>query len=436
MKKIFAIAAVAIGFYLSSCKKQELPEVQKPPTTLQSNVEGELIDWNSLPEEYKNTGLTKPVWNDPVDFVSARSNHAQDQVFKAFANITGTAFNIPRPPNGVVIDRIYIGHGGSAVTYLTIWYKRPDGSVYSYGTGGSGGQLVQRVFAADEYIKSISGTSTSKLTSLTIRTNKSSIGAGTVNGISFSYAATIGSYIGSFSGGYSSSSINQLNAISYFKPWEEVAGVKANDIAIDTDGTAYITGADGKLYKMRSTATTWSLVAGAPAQLTRVAAKNGKIVVVTNSGSIHQIISNSWTTISYNNAKDVTVDGQGFVFKVATTGYLYKYAQANSTWNQMVATYAKKIAAGDKIVRIVHDNGNIYQVSTPLTSMPGSAGRDIAMAGDNVTWLTNWDGQMYVLQYPNTTWKEIAGSDGNNIAAIPGKAMLVNTVGKVYRMVY
>lgn len=439
MKKIFAIAVIAIGFYLSSCKKQELPEVQKPETTLKSNVEGELIDWNDLPDEYKNLDFKKPDWGEPVDPVSERANNSQDQVFKSFANTTGTAFNIPRQPDAVVIDRVYIGHGGSTVTYLTIWYRRPDGTRYAYSVGGSGGQLVQRVFADGEYIRSISGTSAGTLTSLTIRTNKSSIGAGTVNGIAFSYEATVGSYIGSISGGYSSSSVRQINAISYFKPWVQVAGANANDIALDTDGTAYMTSTDNRLYKMTSSSTMWTFVAGAPAYVLRVAAKAGKIAVVTPEGGVYQMLNNVWASLPGHPAKDVAVDAQGSVYKTgAIKGEVSVFNQPTRNWTLLADINAKRITAGTKSARVIDASGKMYGVAPgSITTMPGYDGRDISIAEDNLVWMTNTAGKMYVLQgLHGATWKEITGSDGNNIAAASGIAMLVNTVGKAYRMVY
>lgn len=409
----------------------------KPQAPLQSNVQGELISWNDLPDEYKNTPMIQADAQEPETPVSARSNNGKDQVFKAFANTTGTAFNIALQPTANVIDRIYLGHGAGVVTYLKIWYKRPDGSKYGYTLGGTGGQLVQRVFEAGEYIRSISGTSTGAITSLTIHTNKSVIGAGSVSGVSFSYKATIGSYIGSFSGGFSSASLNQLNVVSYFKPWEQIAGTNASDIALDTDGTAYMTGTNGKLYKMASTATAWSLVAGAPAGVVRVAAKVGKVAVVTGNGNVFHLQYNYWTGLPGNDARDVAVDGQGVVFKTTTTGNVKFYNQPGAVWwGSTLNINAKRITTGIHSVRIIHANGNIYSVGADVIRMPGTDGRDIATGDDNVVWLTNSAGKIYVLQYPTAAWKEIAGSDGNNIAAIPGKALLVNTVGKVYRMIH
>lgn len=435
MKKIFSIIALTLALFMGGCKKQDTMISAETKTDGISNVEGELIDWNQLPEEYKNAPQVA-IDQESSDYVSARSNNELDQTFNGFANITGTAFTIPRPPSGTVIDKIGIGHGGTYISYLAVWYRKADGTLYKYSVGGSGGQLVSRTFAAGEYIKSVSGSSGGALNSLTIHTNRATFGAGTSNQGTFSYVATIGSYISNLRGGYSTSRINQLNVSSYFKPWVKVAGSRGRDITMAANGTAYMTDTYGRVLMMPNGGTSWTPLLNSPLYANNIACNANRLCITTTSGNIYLGgLNGGWQQLPGGDARDVAIQSDGTIWMINDRGeafYLF-----NNAWRRVYGATASRIAAANGKVQVIAANGLIYNIVGGIfRQLPGSSGRDIAIGSDNHSWLTNSDGEIYCLQSGRTSWKEIAGSDGMRIAAIKGRAMLLNTAGLVYAMVY
>ena len=437
MKKFFSVIAIASILFTGSCKKQDMIITAETKTDGILNVEGELINWDQLPEEYRNAPRIA-IDQESGDYVSARSNNELDQTFNGFANITGSAFTIPLPPSGTVIDKIGIGHGGTYVSYLAVWYRKADGTLYAYAAGGSGGQLVSRTFTAGEYIKSISGSSGGALNSLTIRTNRTTFSAGTSNQGTFSYVATIGSYISNLRGGYSTSRINQLNVSSYFKPWVKVAGSLGRDIAMATDGTAYMTDTYGRVLMLPNGGTSWTVLQNyLSLNANNIACNANKLCITTTSGDIYLrgLLNGGWQQLPGGDARDVAIQSDGTVWMINDLGQTFYLL--NNAWRRVYGATASRIAAANGQVQIIAANGLIYQIVNGLfRQLPGSSGRDIAIGSDNNSWLTNSDGEIYCLQSGSTSWKELAGSDAMRIAAIPGRAMLVNTAGLVYAMVY
>ncbi|MFT3705626.1 MAG: hypothetical protein QM802_24865 [Agriterribacter sp.] len=458
MKKLICICAISVALYATSCKKDEAAAIALKQTS-QAPASGEqLIYWDDLPDEYKNAIPISSGIPENESNVAARNNNEQDEVFNPFTTFTGTSFSIqpPTEPIGIgykvsaaastnyIMHRIGIGKGtDNRITYITIWYKTPGNQSLLY-VASSGGNtttpMVSYTFSADEYITGFSGYSNISLKQLTIRTSKfNAISVGNNTGTTFNYYVTRGSYIGQLSGTIVPGvGINQLKATSYFKPWEKVSDSDAKEIDVDTSGTAYMVNATGNLYQMTSTQTAWSRVTGAPAGVIKVAVNIGFLYVITNDGKIHMRNGNEWSLLPGNDAKDITVTGQGVVFKINNAGGIYQYSPINSNWSLIVAGNFQSLTTGSVYnLKVVGTDGKIYVMGNgSLHQMPGSDGRDIDTGYEGELWLTNSAGKINVMQYPLEQWKEIAGTDAVRMAVIPGKAMMINTTGAVYRMIY
>lgn len=445
MKKLLLICS-AIACVISSCKKDLTGTPAKE--TGADAASSELIYWDDLPDEYKNA-----VRVSPETVISERSGgevlpndpYKQDQVFNPF-NLTSENFSLTIPPYN--IRKIAIGKGkNGVVSHISIWYStRPEyGILYVVSSGGSTNTPMVTYTAADgEYIQRFSGRSSNGvLKDLTISTNKGSVSTGSGStGTYFSFSVTLGSFIGKFSGN-AGTVVSQLKATAYFLPWQKVSASNARDIAMDTTGTVYVTDAGGALYQMSNTITSWSPVPGAPSGITKVAAFGGwHLCVITNNGKIYNCDKSTgvWSERqSISNPKDLVINGLGQIFVATSTGIYYNNnTPGTDSWIRFTSGNYKSVAC-DRLsnIRAIDNNGNIFSFGIYGEQMPGSNGRDIHTAFTAQIWLVNTSGKISFINYPNiTTWKEIGSFDAVRIAAVPGKVMMVNSAGEVYKLKY
>lgn len=442
MKKYFFVMLMSV-LLAPSCKKNEvIPPKEKMEAP---SFTGQLVYWDDLPDAYKNAIPVAPDEKENENKISARNSYEEDIIFARVGRGAGISFALQLPSTIYTIHRIGIGIKTSgAVAYITIWYGSPTGNglLYVMSSGGDmSAPMATHTFSAGEYINSYSAYSVGGgfLRNLAIYTNKGvTIGGGSSSSGTYSrYFVTPGSYIGKFSGIVANgSAINSISATSYFKPWQKVSSSNAKDIAVDTSGTAFITNGAGTMYQMARTETTWSRVSGAPAGVTKVAANIGIVCALTNTGTIYRRYYNQWSVLPGNDAKDIAVNAQGTVFKVSNAGKLYSLA-ANATWILQASGNLQSIAAGNQSnIRMVGTDGRMFSLGVGLVQMPGSNGSDIAIAVESDLWITTTSGKINVMRLPNMTWKEVAGSSAVRIDAIPGKVMMVNSIGDVYKMDY
>jgi len=439
MKKLFIICS-AIIYVISSCQKDlvDMPakeaESQPAPT--------ELVYWDDLPEEYKNA-----IQVSPNTVVSERSGgevlpkdpYIQDQVFNPF-NLTSENFSMKIP---AYVRQIAIGKGkNGAISHITIWYNTglQQSILYVVSSGGNTSTpMVTYTLSDGEYIKGFSGRShNGALKGLTIYTNKGSVSGGTsTSGTYFSYFATPGSFIREFSGN-AASSVSQLKATSCFLTWKKIPGSNAVDISIDANGTAYMTDGEGILYQMTNAAASWSRLTGAPTGVKRIAAHTDALYVIADQGKIQQRINNQWSELfGGNNRRDIAVNNRGQIFTIESSGVLRVFL-ANA-WNQMTSGGGlQNVAVSTELnAMVIGDNGHVYGMApgtySGLSNSLGSGARDIAF-GDNF-WITTTTGKIK-LNVSGSTWKQISGAGADRIAAIPGKLMMINTEGEVYKLEY
>lgn len=443
MKRLFFTCFVATCF-IASCKK-DLNDAPVKENGSQ-NVSAELVYWDDLPDEYKNAIRVSPdnaISKKTGEEVLPKDPYKQDQILNPF-NITSENFSITIPRNH--IKKIAIGRDKSGrITHITFWYTTSQfqSILYSVSSGGNTNTpMVTYTVSDGEYVRGFSGRSANGiLKDLTIYTNKGSVSTGSGStGSYFSFFVTPGSFIGKFSGNVGSF-VAQLKATSYFIPWQQVSANNARDIAIDTSGTAYITDAAGRLYQMPKTSTSWSLVTGAPSNVQKVAANIEILYVTTSTGRIYRRMYNQWSELPGSYARDIAVNAQGTPFMINTAGNLHTLTAGNAWIQRSSNVNLQRVAVGNQAnARLIGAGGYIYAFggtsSTGLSAMPGSEGRDIAIALDNQIWITTLSGKIKCLQLPGSSWKEIAGSDAVRIDAIPGRLMIVNTSGEVYKLEY
>ncbi|HRI22247.1 MAG TPA: hypothetical protein PLA68_14900, partial [Panacibacter sp.] len=282
MKKITLVAALLI-LVISSCTKRA-DDIVMPKATAQEDAANAtapetLYIWDQLPSDLKNATLVNVSTTDksPV------------QTFGAYGSIAGTGFS-SFPPAGSKIYAMGFNADNSGLNKIVIWYKGTDNMIYYYAVGGASNFYIQR-FADDEYVSKISLYSGTIINKLTVTTNKKAFTYGAAGGTLKSIYAPASQILGFW--GYSSININQLYIGAYVRTWTLLPGSDVRDVAVSTDGTAYITNNVGKIYKFVNNA--WSQIAGTDGRT--IAANAGRLVLVNTVGKIYEFFGNAWVQL-------------------------------------------------------------------------------------------------------------------------------------------
>lgn len=199
MKKTILFTASAVAsLFLFSCQK-EIPTPTKSTNAIQidkddftfSENNSRTITWNQLPENLKNA--------ENLEAPSTLPRASYILTVGPWGGGGGTPFYIYPTAS---TDKIYAiaVRSGMYVDALTVWYRRANGTIYSYSKGGSGGSFYIQYFAGDEYIRAMGGRSGLYLDRLSIYTNKKSFSYGGNGGAAFYVSAPSNGQILGFPG--------------------------------------------------------------------------------------------------------------------------------------------------------------------------------------------------------------------------------------------
>lgn len=211
-KSVFLTATAVVSMFLFSCQKQKV--VPNPTTDQVQPNQGDIT--------YSESNSSTITWNDlPVELKNAQNLEAPSAPLRASYILTvglwggsgGGPFAIYPTAS---TDKIYAMaiRSGAYVDALTVWYKRTNGTIYSYSNGGNGGGFYIQYFTSDEYIWAMGGRSGRFLDRLTIYTNKKSFTYGGNGGGSFFVAAPSDGQILGFPG-RSGQYIDQIGGYVY-----------------------------------------------------------------------------------------------------------------------------------------------------------------------------------------------------------------------------
>ncbi|HRH47601.1 MAG TPA: jacalin-like lectin [Panacibacter sp.] len=423
-----------------SCKKQQEQPIKLTETeSIQSANTSNLITWDQLPDKFKNAIHIQ----NPEESQSAlRYPFSASNIkttYGPYGGLTGTSFSIIPPSYGEIVAVGIGSTNGSTISSLWVWYSS-NGTIFQYEIGAPlavGSYFNFHPFETDEYIKEVSGRSSSFLNSLTITTNKTSFSGlmdGTNPGTPFAATVPIGNWIFGFQGLSDIAKIIQINFDVYCKQWQLLPGGSGRDIAVSLDGTAYMTNTTGKIYRMAVSGTpSWIQLPGSDGK--SIAANANRVCMVNTAGKIYELSGSTWKQLPGSDAADITINSDGKIWMVNTAGKIYRYNDAVSTWDIMAGSSAARIAAGSNMVWMINTVGKIYKWNgVSWTLMTGSSGKDIAVGNDGSVWLTNVAGIIY--HYTGSSWDELCGSYGSTIAANNKKVQLINSSGNIYKLTY
>ncbi|MEO6901513.1 MAG: jacalin-like lectin [Bacteroidia bacterium] len=212
MRKLNLLMIGASIMILSSCEKDK----NKPLDTIKNSTteafdyterNSTTISWNQLSDELKNAEQLTTNSNE-----HAKITASYQISLGPWGGTGGSAFSIYPTAN---TDKIYAiaMRSGVYVDALTIWYKRTNGTIYSYNKGGTGGAFYIQYFASNEYIRYMGGKSGIFIDRLSIYTNLKSFSYGGDGGGSFFVSAGNNQILGFF--GHSGIYIDQIGGYAY-----------------------------------------------------------------------------------------------------------------------------------------------------------------------------------------------------------------------------
>lgn len=139
--------------------------------------------------------------------------------------------------------------------------------------------------------------------------------------------------------------------------WQQLPGSDARDIAIDSNGDAWIVNTKGIIYKQVGGA--WKKMPGSDGQ--RIAAGGGQVWLVNSAGRIYQYNSNSnkWDQMAGSDGKDIAVSNNGQIFLTNKVGKIYKWG--TGSWTQLDGSDAAAISANNGKFILLNTKGRIYQ---------------------------------------------------------------------------
>lgn len=188
-------------FIFSSCEKEAIqPAEQKANVAVSTNEFNEknskAVKWNELPDELRNAEM----FNSEVPEGESAKIAASYITYVGTWGGGGGSFYSIYPKASA--DKIYaIGvRAGAYVDGLSIWYIRPNGTLYSYVVGGTGGVFYLQLLSSSERITAIGGRSGLYLDRLTVYTNYKSFSYGGNGGGPFYAGAGYNQILGFYGG--------------------------------------------------------------------------------------------------------------------------------------------------------------------------------------------------------------------------------------------
>lgn len=422
MKKI-TLAAVLLTLLISSCSKRA-DDIVNPKAVSQTDVSNAatletLYTWDQLPLDLKNAVLVN---------VSATDKYPA-QSFGPYGTAAGTGFS-SFPPTGSKIYAMGFNADNSGINKIIIWYKGTDNKIYYYATGAAGNFYIQR-FSNDEYISKMGVYSGTIINRLNITTNKNAFSYGAAGGTLKTVYAPASQVLGFW--GSLSTNIAQLYIGAYVRTWTLLPGSDVRDVAVSTDGTAYITNSVGKIYKFTNNA--WLQIAGSDGRT--IAANANRIVMVNTVGKIYEFFGNAWIQLPGSDAKDVAINSDGKIWMVNTAGKIYRYNE--TSWELMPVpttglNSVSRIGAGAGQVWVATTAGYLFKwTGSNWQLQTGITANDVAVSSDGIVWITK-SGIVY--NNYGGVWVSKGASQGANIAANNKVAFLTQSIGSVRNLTY
>lgn len=218
MKKLNLIAAVAVSMVLFSCKKEMIQPMNEQATSTNSiqqdvqftEVNTAKFTWDQLPEKLKNAEIINAETN------ANEANRTSASYLTSIGPWGGGGGNYFSIYPASSSDKIYaIGvRSKSYVDGMSIWYIRPNGTIYSYVVGGTGGEFYLQPFSPTEKITAIGGRSATYLDRITIYTTAKTFSYGGNGGGSFYSGTAASTQILGFFGG-AKTYVDRIGAYRY-----------------------------------------------------------------------------------------------------------------------------------------------------------------------------------------------------------------------------
>jgi hypothetical protein len=430
MKKLLLMPIVLVLWFLS-CQKNSMHELnilndhQIDDKLSLAAASSPVISWNQLPFNLRNASN--------VTLTSKVSS------FKRFVGpypgngSSGTAFSIDPPDDHSRIYAVGINHNYAAILGIAVWYITLDNKLH-LSKGGNTSNVSMLYFANDEYLKGILVRAGSVVNGLSFITNSRQTDYGSTVGTLHTIRAPTGFLILGFSGS-SYTVINQIGADIHCKFWRKISGYAGKDIAVDVNGTAYLTSADGGIYSRTYSATQWTKIAGSGG--VRIAANNNRICLVNSNSAIYEYNFTRWAPLSSPgiSVRDIAVNSDKKIWIVTGDGKIRRFNETG--WDVMNGNNALKIAAGANQVWLVTTDRRIWKYNgSSWNPMPGGNANDIAVSDDGIAWYNDTSGRIYI--WNGSSWEQICGYAGFAIAANKRMVMLINPypTGTIHRLTY
>lgn len=215
--------------------------------------------------------------------------------------------------------------------------------------------------------------------------------------------------------------------------WESIAG-RASDVAIGSDGTAYMISAggvsDNGIYQRAKTAKDWTKIQGAAV---RVAVEGTRAWVVNHGGDIFARNGSGWKKIAGPAAQDIGASAKG-VWIIGVDGKIHK--REGNGWKMVPGTAqrididqdGRPLVVNEKGIIFVHDNNQKWQ------KLPGDA-IDVAADVPGLARIVGKDGKTYVFNGAKKNWTPIAeDTDSKSIGAGGGQVWRVSKHKSIYRL--
>lgn len=200
------------------------------------------------------------------------------------------------------------------------------------------------------------------------------------------------------------------------KIWTRLPGT-AVDIAINSQGQAYVVAPDGTPWRWDALEQRWRKMSG---NFVRITAAEGNRPWAVNADGVVFRYNGLWWENKDTSVVDVAADALGNVYIAKTNGEIKKWNPLRSEWRPL-AGVANRIAldmAGNPWA--VARDGSIRAFDGKAwIAMPGRA-LDIAIGGDDTKVIADLDGRVRTWNIAQRRWQLVTGVDGvTAVAAAP-----------------
>lgn len=178
--------------------------------------------------------------------------------------------------------------------------------------------------------------------------------------------------------------------------WTRMPGLAA-DIAINTDGQAYVVAPDGTPWRWDKVEQRWRRMSG---NFVRITAAEGNRPWALNADGVVYRYNGLWWEDKATDVVDVAADTKGNVYIAKTDGKIFKWYALRSEWRPfegaakrlVVDTIGQPWAIGlDGVIR--NFDGKAWQAYPGRARDIGLGGTDVVMIADMAGLLRSWDGK-------------------------------------------